>query len=103
MPILKKPDEALTLIQNQVTLVDIREPEEFAADRIEGAKNIPLSLLMTFVPCLEGDILITCRSGKRTGEQNYPLFKKLTAGEIFILEGGMNAWNAEGLTKTPLI
>ncbi|QCE33211.1 hypothetical protein FAI41_06130 [Acetobacteraceae bacterium] len=98
MPELKIPSEALALVHQNAKLLDIREPEEFLRDHIEGAMNVPLSGLDN-PPHFKEDIVIMCQSGRRTGEHNYPLFRKMSSGKIYILKGGLNAWNAEKLTK----
>ncbi|EMR06229.1 hypothetical protein C772_01874 [Bhargavaea cecembensis DSE10] len=52
-----------------VTLIDVREPDEFAAGHAPGAKNIPLGQVeqrADEIPA-EGDVYIMCRSGGRAG------------------------------------
>ena len=63
------PDELAALVRKgKVTLVDVREPGEFAAGHIEGAVNYPLS---TFDPArLPNDgrrVVLYCAAGARSG------------------------------------
>lgn len=88
---------------HRIVLVDVREPAEFAAERIHGALNFPLS---TFDPGAlpdAGDRLIVfqCGSGKRSGmavEQCRKAGHKLDTH----LAGGIMAWKAAGLPTVTL-
>lgn len=53
-------------------IIDVREPDEFAAGHVTGAANIPLSILSPDHPLLsetslDTDIIVYCRSGGRAG------------------------------------
>jgi len=78
-----------------VTLVDVREPGEFAAARIEGAVNCPLS---SFDPAKlpAGDIILHCGVGRRSATAAGHCAK---AGRALVghLAGGINAWMQAGL------
>lgn len=55
---------------NQQTLLDVRTPEEFNSDHIEGAINIPVDQLnnrIDEVKALPTPIVAYCRSGNRSG------------------------------------
>lgn len=56
------------LAEGTITLVDVREPHEFAAGRIPGSLSLPLSrFLPTQLPKEPGKrVVFTCRSGRRT-------------------------------------
>ena len=85
-------DEFYQLYQNeQLSLVDVREVEEFEALHLEGARNFPLSQLADTYKQLEKDQLyyVICKSGMRSaracqflGEQGY---------EVINVLGGMDA------------
>jgi rhodanese-related sulfurtransferase len=84
--------------QGLVILIDVREPAEYAAERIHGALNFPLS---TFDPAalaaLKGDaIVFQCGTGKRSG---MAVERALSAGLSFNrhLAGGIGAWKSAGL------
>lgn len=52
-------------------IIDVREPEEFALDHVQGAVNIPPSELMSGSQKLEGvekdtELILYCVSGSRS-------------------------------------
>ncbi|MFS9269712.1 rhodanese-like domain-containing protein [Streptococcus infantis] len=85
-------DEFYQLYQNeQLSLVDVREVEEFEALHLEGARNFPLSQLADTYKQLEKNQLyyVICKSGMRSAracqflaEQGY---------EVINVQGGMDA------------
>ena len=85
-------DEFYQLYQNeQLSLVDVREVEEFEALHLEGAHNFPLSQLADTYVQLDKDQLyyVICKSGMRSAracqflaEQGY---------EVTNVQGGMDA------------
>ena len=85
-------DEFYQLYQNeQHSLVDVREVEEFEALHLEGARNFPLSQLADTYKQLDKDNLyyVICKSGMRSAracqflaEQGY---------EVTNVQGGMDA------------
>lgn len=53
------------------TIIDVREPEEFALGHLENAINIPSQSLMAGVPELkdvpkDANLLVYCRTGSRS-------------------------------------
>ncbi|MBE9605499.1 rhodanese family protein [Acetobacteraceae bacterium H6797] len=93
------PAEAARLLREGAVLLDIREPDEHARERIPGARNLPLSRLdQADVTASEGrPILFHCRSGARTQGNAARLAAKAGQGEAYILEGGLDAWKRAGL------
>jgi rhodanese-related sulfurtransferase len=84
---------AARLKAGDATLVDIREPDEFAREHIPGARSLPLSTLETARLDVEpnGAVVFHCKSGMRTNAN----CARLTAhvdGEAFVLTGGLDAW-----------
>lgn len=80
-----------------ILLVDVREPAEFAAERIHGAVNFPLS---TFDPAAlaalpAADVVLQCGTGKRSG---MAADRCREAGLAIRrhLAGGIAAWKAAG-------
>ncbi|PHN07621.1 rhodanese-like domain-containing protein [Flavilitoribacter nigricans] len=56
--------------QPNTTLIDVREPFEFATHHVQGAVNIPLQTIpkkMDELRELKGPIVLYCRSGNRSG------------------------------------
>jgi rhodanese-related sulfurtransferase len=88
------------LTSGEVLLVDVREPNEYAFERIHGALLYPLS---TFDPkAIPGSgrrLVVQCAGGVRSMRAAQAL---VAAGHTNVvnLEGGINAWKAAGL---PLI
>lgn len=85
------------LATNSVLLVDVREPDEFAAGHIAGAVNLPLSTFSPRkVPDADGrTIVLQCAGGKRSGMA----LDRCAAARSAIdthLAGGMGAWSAAG-------
>jgi rhodanese-related sulfurtransferase len=89
------PLTAKRLIDNGALLVDIREPDEHARERVPGARNTPLSRLGSLATDAKA-IVFHCRSGARTSG-NASRLAAAAAGEAYILEGGIDAWKKAGL------
>ncbi len=81
--------------KDDVFLLDVREPQEFAEFKIDGAVNVPLSQL--FLPQTNQSIpknkkIITiCSHGNRSMVATFALAQK--GLEATSLEGGMVGWN----------
>lgn len=86
---------------DDVHVVDVREPSEWDAGRIEGSVLIPLNHLMAGrAEGLEPDrpVVLVCRSGSRS--EVAALLLRARGYEAHNLEGGLEAWQAEGLPLT---
>ena len=81
--------------RGEIVLVDVREPNEIAAERIPGAVSVPLS---RFDPAAlpKGEVVLTCLGGKRSA---MALAKCRQAGVPVNthMRGGLTAWKAAGL------
>lgn len=93
------PLDAARLMREGATLVDIREPDEHARERIPGARNLPLSRLEAQALALPDGraVLFHCRSGARTRAHAERLAGKAGPCETYLVEGGLDAWKAAGL------
>jgi rhodanese-related sulfurtransferase len=93
------PQEAKRLIDQGAVLVDIREADEHARERIPGARNIALSRLDHSEFATEGSaIILHCRSGARTMSNAARLAAKAGPDcEAYMVEGGLDAWRRAGL------
>lgn len=82
----------------EILLIDVREPAEFAAERIHGALNFPLSTFDADALPPAGDKLIVfqCGSGKRSATAIAACLKA-GHGIDSHLAGGIGAWKAAGL------
>lgn len=79
-------------------LVDVREPAEFSAGHIEGAKLVPLGTLQAEYAKLPKDVtlVVYCRSGHRSA-QAVTFLKAHGYGKAVSLDGGFLAWSAQPL------
>jgi len=94
------PDRAKRLLAEGAILVDIREADEHARERIAGARPLPLSKLdEADLAVHEGKpVLFHCKSGARTQANALRLAAKTGDGcEAYIVEGGLDAWKKAGL------
>lgn len=81
------------LYQNeQLSLVDVREVEEFEALHLEGAHNLPLSQLTDTYDQLDKDLLhyVICKSGMRSARACHFLAEQ--GYEVINVQGGMTAF-----------
>jgi len=95
-------EAAAWLEAGEAVLVDVREPDEFAAARIDGAVPAPLSQMPAAWEALDlpadRKVIVMCLAGGRshrvcayvgpTGPDGQPVFN---------LAGGIKAWHAAGL------
>jgi len=90
------PAEAHRLVDAGASLIDIRQPDEHARERIAGALNVPLDRLSK--DSAPGDVLIFhCRSGMRTAQAAGTLSRAAAGRDCYIVEGGISAWGNAGL------
>ena len=100
-----KPIEELSPLQvadlltaRQILLVDVREPDEYAAQRIAGALLFPLSTLDALALPPDGPrrVVFQCGSGKRSA---LAAQARLAAGapRAAHMTGGIGAWKSAGL------
>ena len=93
------PNEAKRLIDEEnAVLVDVREPEEFAREYIEGARLEPLSVMPLLAPDpdRERPAIFHCYSGLRTKENMATLEGRAFAA-MYLIEGGLAGWEKAGL------
>lgn len=80
-------------------VVDVREPEEWAAGHVPGAKHIPRGFLeyraADELPDKDARIIVHCASGGR-GALSAKSLKEMDYTNVANIEGGMNAWRGEG-------
>lgn len=77
------------------TIIDVREPQEFAQSHIETAVNVPLSRLPEQLSKLEAHkkdpVLIVCQNGTRSSSAG-KLLTKAGFEQVFVITGGLQAW-----------
>lgn len=94
-------EEAAAALVDADVVIDVREPEEFAAGHIPGAINLPRGLLefkMSNSPALERrdlGILVYCSTGGRSALAGCSL---LDMGYLKVasIAGGFDAWKGAG-------
>lgn len=94
------PSDARRLLDGGAILVDIREADEHAREKIPGARHMPLSKLdETEIAVHQGKpVIFHCKSGARTLANASRLVGKLGPScEAFVIEGGIDAWRKAGL------
>ncbi len=86
--------------QGKAAIVDVRDPYDFSAGHMRDAKSIPAKELAQRSGELDKfkskTIIVVCSSGKQSVKAAAQL-KKAGFNEVYSLEGGMNAWQAQGL------
>src|SRR5262249_26756389 len=94
-----RPMEAAQLLQQrQIVLVDTREPAVFKPGPLPRAINIPLDQIperLAELHMLPGEPVLYCRGGEQTKELAARLAEQGTP--VAFLEGGVLAWEGEGL------
>lgn len=97
------PTDAKRLLEQGAILVDIREADERAREKIASARHVPLSKLDDADLGFGGTkpVVFHCKTGIRTlGNANRLADKIGGACDAFILEGGLDAWKRAGLPVT---
>ncbi len=86
--------------REEVQILDVREDDEWAAGRIEGAHHIPLNQLSARIGELDGDrsVVTVCRSGGRAGKAAKLLTEAGWTAET--MDGGITQWESDGLPVT---
>jgi rhodanese-related sulfurtransferase len=96
------PQRAAELIRDdQVQLVDVREPYEVEAGRLAGARHIELERLASQAETIGRDkpVLFYCRLGARSA-MAANAFRR-SGYEAYTLTGGITAWHEQGLPLEP--
>jgi hydroxyacylglutathione hydrolase len=92
----------------ELFVLDVRSPEEWRADHIEGAHHIPLGNLPAQIPALlqkiHGDqpIVTVCGSGYRSSIAA-SLLQQHGFENVRSMNGGMAAWNRQDCTNYELV
>ena len=92
---------AVQLINRErAVVVDVREPEEFAAGHVTGAKNVPLNQLeqklQTTVKNKSLPLLLVCATGARA-QRAVATAKKLGYEQAQAVAGGLKSWKDANL------
>ena len=92
--------EATHLINREdAVVVDVREPAEYGAGHILGAKNVPLSRVgdaAELAKRKEKPLIVYCDSGDRASKA-LAVLKKQGFTRVVNLSGGLGGWQQAGL------
>jgi rhodanese-related sulfurtransferase len=81
---------------DDAVLVDVREPDEVAEVRVDGAVLLPMSTLTDHLDELpEGPVYVLCHAGGRSAKVTQ--FLVAQGYDATNVEGGITRWQAEGL------
>jgi rhodanese-related sulfurtransferase len=84
--------------QHQPTVLDVREPHEYASGHVPGARSLPqadLALELEGLP-READVLVVCEGGTRS-VRAARFLKQVGFSRVTNLAGGTSAWRRAGL------
>lgn len=92
---------AVQLINREkAVVIDVSEPEEFAAAHVNGAKNVPLGQLEERLPQVVKNkalpLVLVCAKGARA-HRAVAVAKKLGYENAQALAGGLKAWREASL------
>lgn len=83
--------------RDDVVLIDVREPEEYAAGHIPGVRLIPMGEVPSRLNEIPTDktVIVTCRSGNRSG-QITDFLRRNGFTRVHNMQGGLLAWQRAG-------
>jgi len=86
--------------EKPVTFLDVREADEFAAGHLPGAINIHYDQVASRADQLphEHPIVIYCIHSAHRAPEAAKSLQALGFDNVWVLEGGIVAWQAEGLS-----
>ena len=86
------------LDKKQAILIDVREPAEYASQKIVGAALHPVGAIsVNSIPQTDKKILIYCQKGARGSNACQKLMTENEELEVYNIEGGIEAWHQAGL------
>ncbi len=98
---LSPEDVRRLLDEDAIDLIDVREPYEHAAGRIDGAIHVEIPNLTAAAAQLDQErpIVFYCRSGARSAMTTQAF--RASGFQAFNLTGGLLAWVDKGLPIVP--
>ena len=86
-----------------IQLIDVRQPDEYAFARIEGARLIPLGEIVQRMDELDEtkETVLQCKAGGRSAKAIEFLTRAGFKGKMSNLRGGITAWSNEVDPKIP--
>ncbi len=94
------PTVSIDTIPDDAVLLDVREPDEWAAGHIEGAQHVPMNEIPARTGELDAgaDIVVVCKVGSRSAQVTAWLNRQ--GYRASNLDGGMLAW---AVTHRPMV
>ncbi len=82
---------------DEIQLIDVRQPDEYAVASIEGAKLIPLGEVFARMGEIDParETVVMCKMGGRSARAIEALQQRGFAGNVSNLVGGITAWSNE--------
>lgn len=99
-PLELAAQEASRLVKgNEAVLIDVREPEEYAVARIDGARLVPMQSVPAELQKLEAladesTLLVVCHHGVRS-LQVVSWLRGQGVGNSYSVAGGIDRWSQE--------
>jgi sulfur-carrier protein adenylyltransferase/sulfurtransferase len=94
------PSEVNELLDEGVTVVDVRGSEEFATGHLAGAKSIPRGHLESridmLVPDRDAELILYCEAGNRSAYAARTLKEDLGYTKVRSMKGGITLWKDRG-------
>jgi molybdopterin/thiamine biosynthesis adenylyltransferase/rhodanese-related sulfurtransferase len=94
------PSEVKELLDEGVTVVDVRESEEFATGHLPRAKHVPRGYLESriegVVPDRSTQVILYCASGNRSAYAARTLKQELGYEHVRSMTGGITLWKDRG-------
>jgi len=88
---------------DDIQLIDVRQPDEYAFAKIEGAKLIPLSEVLNRRDEIDEsrETVIHCKMGGRSSRAIEALERSGYNGDLKNLVGGITAWSNDVDPRVP--
>ena len=80
---------------DDIELIDVRQPDEYAFAKIEGAKLIPLGEIIARKDEIDTskEVVVHCKMGGRSARAIQALQQSGVEGDMANLVGGITAWS----------
>ena len=80
---------------DDLQIIDVREPNEYEAARLEGSKLIPLGQVVTRKDEIDEsrETVVHCKMGGRSAKAIEALQRAGFRGRLLNLKGGITAWS----------
>lgn len=89
--------------QDKAVVLDVRPADEFSKSHLPGAVNIPFAELPIKIGHLtkyqSKSIILVCGTGMQSRKARGQL-RKVGFNDVYVLNGGINEWQSQGLPTT---